>query len=510
MGKITMTVRADSHPEYGNIADFRLMLNGGLCIVNWGDGTTTTHHAEGEEQHIRHTYPEECIETGKTFVITISSDEDNIVGISTISESANMHVKDIDISGCQSLLYFAAGRIEHFDITTNPGIREVELETEACWIADFSNSRELKKLSLNYAFLGAPYDDILARIDLSKCCKLEILTCMHNLYMEIVLPKHSALKEFVYSETDFPRSSMRKIVRTIEQNKGRIKRHRRDSFVFRGNFGQLAQESFMPLKQSFSDTVNPVPQQIKMTVGTWGNDKFTGYAGNVNVLLDGGSCHIDWGDGHASELYANGTELLYGLHVYSPKCTSRQITITSDKENIIGIIADDDNSIYAHIEAIDISGCQSLKYFGTTSDNFDISTNPGIKAIDLVQMRCPSLDFSNSNELESLFIQSCLGGREKVQQLDLTKCNKLEYLACYCNSDLTDISVSDDSALMTLIYEMTPLSDSSLDRLRKVINRNGGEIRKLETEGSSLTKFIYDIETSATESRTEDTETKNE
>ena len=253
MGKIRMTVQANSHPEYGNIADFRLMLNGGFCTVNWGDGTTTTHHAEGEEQHIRHTYPEECLETEKTFVITISSDEDNITGISI-------------------------------------------------------------------------------------------------------------------------------------------------------------------------------------------NDEFT----------------------------------------------------------------------YMDVKDIDISGCQSLKYFGTTSDNFDISTNPGIKAIDLVQMRCPSLNFSNSNELESLFIQSCLGGREKVQQLDLTKCNKLEYLACYCNSDLTDISVSDDSALMTLIYEMTPLSDSSLDRLRKVINRNGGEIRKLETEGSSLTKFIYDIETSATESRTEDTETKNE
>ena len=510
MGKIILRVQADSYSEYKTIADFRLMLNGGLCIVNWGDGTTTTHNAEGEEQHIRHTYPEECIETGKTFVITISSDEDNIVGISVISESFNMDVKDIDISGCQSLLYFAAGRIEHFDITANPGIRELELETEACWIADFSNSRELKKLSLNYAFLGAPDDDILARIDLSKCCKLEILTCMFNLYMEIVLPKHSALKEFVYSETVFPRSSMRKIVRTIEQNKGRIRWHRRDSFVFRGNFGQLARKSFLPLKQNFSGTVNPVPQQIKMTVNTFGNDKFTGYAGNVYVLLDGGSCHIDWGDGHASELHANGTELLYGLHTYSPKCTSRQITITSDKENIIGIIADGDNSICAHIEAIDISGCQSLKYFGTTSDNFDISTNPGIKAIDLVQMRCPSLDFSNSNELESLFIQSCLGGREKVQQLDLTKCNKLEYLACYCNSDLTDISVSDDSALKTLIYEMTPLSDSSLDRFRKVINRNGGEIRKLETDEPSLHKFIYDIETSATESKTEDNETKNE
>ena len=125
-----------------------------------------------------------------------------------------------------------------------------------------------------------------------------------------------------------------------------------------------------------------------------------------------------------------------------------------------------------------------------------------------MQMRCPSLDFSNSNELESLFIQSCLGGREKVQQLDLTKCNKLEYLACYYNSELTDILVSDDSAMKTLIYKMTPLSDSSLDRLRKVLNRNGGEIRKLETDESSLHKFIYDIETSATESRTEDNKTK--
>ena len=68
--------------------------------------------------------------------------------------------------------------------------------------------------------------------------------------------------------------------------------------------------------------------------------------------------------------------------------------------------------------------------------------------------------------------------------------------------------VSDDSAMKTLIYKKTPLSDSSLDRLRKVINRNGGEIRKLETDEPSLLKFIYDIETSATESRTEDNKTK--
>ena len=79
---------------------------GSVWIVEWGDGTTTTHYAEGEEQHIRHTYPEECIGTGKTFVITISSDEDNIAGISINDEFNYMDVNNIDISGCQSLKYF--------------------------------------------------------------------------------------------------------------------------------------------------------------------------------------------------------------------------------------------------------------------------------------------------------------------------------------------------------------------------------------------------------------------
>ena len=129
------------------------------------------------------------------------------------------------------------------------------------------------------------------------------------------------------------------------------------------------------------------------------------------------------------------------------------------------------------VKDIDISGCQSLKYFGSTSAHFNLNGNPGIKAIDLMETDCTSINFSNSTGLENLNIQDFKG-----KQLDLKKCNKLEYLACYYNSELTDILVSDDSAMKTLIYEMTPLSDSSLDRLRKVINRNGGEIRKLETD----------------------------
>ena len=125
MGKIILTTQACSYSEYGNIADFRLMLNGGSCTVNWGDGTTTTHDAEGEEQHIRHTYPEECIKTGKTFVITISSDEDNIVGISAISEQNHSIWMSRTSTSANASLYGILHYCQHQrSILTSEQIRE--------------------------------------------------------------------------------------------------------------------------------------------------------------------------------------------------------------------------------------------------------------------------------------------------------------------------------------------------------------------------------------------------
>ena len=231
MGKITMTVRADSHPEYGNIADFRLMLNGGSATVNWGDGTTTTHHAEGEEQHIRHTYPEECIETGKTFVITISSNEDNIAGISIGNKFAYMYVKDIDISGCQSLRYFASLSVStHFDLRTNPGITKVVLKGDVSGIADFSNSLELKELSINFCFACSDSEQLF-ELDLSKCSKLEKLKCTAIIEpINVKLPKYFPLKVFVYDDSvDFciSKRKFKKIVNIVEQNNGRIIKSKR-------------------------------------------------------------------------------------------------------------------------------------------------------------------------------------------------------------------------------------------------------------------------------------------
>lgn len=227
MGKIILTTQACSYSEYGNIADFRLMLNGGFCTISWGAGTTTTHHAEGEEQHIRHTYPEECLETEQTFVITISSDEDNIVGISINDEFTYMDVKDIDISGCQSLRYFASlsASTEHFDLRTNPGIAKVNLQCDVSGIANLSNSLELKELSINFCFACSDSEQIF-ELDLSKCSKLEKLKCTAIIEpINVKLPKYFPLKVFVYDDSvDFciSKRKFKKIVNIIKQNNGRI------------------------------------------------------------------------------------------------------------------------------------------------------------------------------------------------------------------------------------------------------------------------------------------------
>ena len=64
-----------------------------------------------------------------------------------------------------------------------------------------------------------------------------------------------------------------------------------------------------------------------------------------------------------------------------------------------------------------------------------------------------------------------------MKRLDLSKCNELEYLECHYAHGLTDIVISNRSALKELVYDdNTPLSDRTLRVVRRIIERNGGEI----------------------------------
>ena len=135
------------------------------------------------------------------------------------------------------------------------------------------------------------------------------------------------------------------------------------------------------------------------------------------------------------------------------------------------------------VNAIDMSKCQSMQYFAAKDmTRLDISSNPGIRIIDLSDCRCQSIDFSNSTGLEHLCICSGMGGEHKLQSLDLTKCERLQTLGLIFNPDLTSIMTSENSSLQRLVYKNTPLSESTVKNLTRIIERNGGQVIKVSRD----------------------------
>ena len=177
-----------------------------------------------------------------------------------------------------------------------------------------------------------------------------------------------------------------------------------------------------------------------------------GDIGYISVCLNGGSCRIDWGDGHISKCRA-----------------SVHIRVDSGEMDVVDI---------------DISRCQSLVYFEASYliDYFNLTTNPGIRKVNLRGYAYELADFSNSTELKELYFNNNTGGeRHKIgKMLDLTKCDKLEYLECCHAFELTHIAISNRSALKKLVFdENTPLSDKIIEIIKRIVERNGGEIVKI-------------------------------
>lgn len=212
-----------------------------------------------------------------------------------------------------------------------------------------------------------------------------------------------------------------------------------------------------------------------------------GNVGHVHVRLDGGTCKVDWGDGHVSGLMARGQEWVTADHVYpegSRKSGDRfYIVISSSSENITGILASRGEM---QVENIDISGCQSLTYFHASwqIDHFDLRTNPGIRKVELQGKACALADFSNSSELRELSVEY---GDAGFTRLDLTGCDKLETLNCRLNNHLTRIAISNRSALKEVVYESIPLEGRCLDVLdRIVVRQNGGTVTEISSELDEL------------------------
>ena len=94
----------------------------------------------------------------------------------------------------------------------------MELQGKACALADFSNSSELRELSVEYGDAG------FTRLDLTGCDKLETLNCrLNNHLTRIAISNRSALKEVVYESTPLVGRCLEVLDRiVVHQNGGTV------------------------------------------------------------------------------------------------------------------------------------------------------------------------------------------------------------------------------------------------------------------------------------------------
>ena len=211
-----------------------------------------------------------------------------------------------------------------------------------------------------------------------------------------------------------------------------------------------------------------------------------GEVGKIHILLSGGHCRIDWGDGNSTLLFTYTRDWVDAYHVYPAKCKSCgerfEITITSSEDNIIGFRASSGDMM---VTDVDLSECQSLEYLSASwlIEKLDVTRNPALKKIDVSGDAAALIDLSKSSELEHL---SCTSSNRT--SLNLSRCNKLTYLDCRWNSHLKKLAVSNQSMLKEVILDGTELDKKSLKYLKETLIRNGYE------EDKYVEQFRIDFE----------------
>ena len=126
---------------------------------------------------------------------------------------------------------------------------------------------------------------------------------------------------------------------------------------------------------------------------------------------------------------------------------------------------------------VDLSDCQSLEYIysGWLIEKLNITTNPGIKEIDVSGDAADLVDLSQSTGLERL---TCRFSKRKI--LNLSRCNRLVYLDCRNNYSLKKLAISNRSVIKEVLLYDTELDERSMKYLEEAIERNEGEINKTE------------------------------
>lgn len=208
-----------------------------------------------------------------------------------------------------------------------------------------------------------------------------------------------------------------------------------------------------------------------------------GEVGHVHLRMRPGECRVDWGDGRSEEIRAT-TEDWYNVHhAYREICKETEelfhISITASGDGLItGFVAGSGDMMVADV---DLSGCPALEYLKADwlIERLDVTTNPGIKEMNLGGDAASLVDLSCSRDLEKLEVRC-----SKLKKLKLSRCDSLQELTLLCNLELSHVSVSNRSGLKSLKLIDTPLlSEKCLEYLDRALERNGGTREEDSTSG---------------------------
>ena len=201
-----------------------------------------------------------------------------------------------------------------------------------------------------------------------------------------------------------------------------------------------------------------------------------GDVGHVSVALRGGSCRIEWGDGHTSSIKAHPYEVLsqHVSHGYPSRCKKSgdvfEVVISSSGDNIMSF---DTGCIDMAICEVDLSKCPELESLHLTGpvNKIDTRFNKSLKELSIHDAYEMILDLTQNQDLEQLEIR----GYDK-ERLDLSKCDKLWYLDCG-SSRMKEIAISNNSVLKEIIFwDHCPLNERSMRFINKALTLNDGNI----------------------------------
>lgn len=135
---------------------------------------------------------------------------------------------------------------------------------------------------------------------------------------------------------------------------------------------------------------------------------------------------------------------------------------------------------------LELRECQSLEYLSASYliEKLDITTNPGIKEINVCGDAADLIDLSRSFGLERLI---CSFSHRK--SLNLSRCNKLTYLECEGNYDLKKLAVSNNSVLRTVLLGETELDVKSMKYLSETLKRNR-DYNDVKKDGRLRIEFV--------------------